>query len=195
MGEGARGALHAGGGPGRSRGGQPVRARAALRCPALLARVGSRYPRRHYNRFSRHIQRAEKSELLLAAEVEKRAPLSHDLETAKTEIQALQDRSPVSPITVKSTGAFYNCPVQSSRPTSKHIATEPWPTSALDFAKDTTGFVAIPQPPWPTLSCDTGPSALAAAGYRCVRIRQDLTERSAIQRYGRARAQEPLRFQ
>ena len=52
-----------------------------------------------------------------------------------------------------------------------------------------------PQPPWPTLSCDTGPSALAAAGYCCVRIRQDRTERSAIQRYGRARAQEPLRFQ
>ena len=45
---------------------------------------------------------------------------------------------------MKSTGTFYSCPAQSSRPTSKHIAVEPWPTSALDFAKDATGFVAIP---------------------------------------------------
>ena len=106
-----------------------------------------------------HIQSAEKSELLLAAEVEKRAALSHELETAKGEIQALQDRSPVSPITVKSTGTFYNCLTQSSRPTSRYIAAEQWPTSGLDFVKDVTGFVAIFQPPWLTLP---SPKARAA---------------------------------
>ena len=63
-----------------------------------------------------HIQSAEKSELLLAAEVEKRAALLHELETAKGEIQAPQARSPVSPVAVKSTGTFYNCLTQSSAP-------------------------------------------------------------------------------
>ena len=36
----------------------------------------------------------------------------------------------------------------------------------------------------------TGPSAVTAAGHCCGRIRQDRTERSVIQRYGRARAHE-----
>ena len=53
--QGARGALQAGGGPGRSRGGRPVRPRAALQCPALLAQVRSRNPCRRCNSSSRHI--------------------------------------------------------------------------------------------------------------------------------------------
>ncbi|KAF8267438.1 Up-regulated during septation-domain-containing protein, partial [Lactarius quietus] len=89
--------------------------------------------------FSRESEHAE-AELLLAAEVEKRAALSNELETAKEEIQALRARSP------------------NSRPASTHAA-EPRPGSSLAFAKDASGFVAILQPLWATLP---SPEARAA---------------------------------
>ena len=121
--------------------------------------------RRHLKKY---LQSAEKSELLLAAEVEKRAALSHELETAKGEIHAQQDSSPISPVTVKSTGAFYNRPTQSSRPTSKHITTGPWPTSALDVAKDATESVRILQLSWPTIPSLKARAARLSGGIRAL---------------------------
>ncbi|KAI9431299.1 Up-regulated during septation-domain-containing protein [Lactarius indigo] len=90
-------------------------------------------------------QSAQEFEGLLAAEVEKRAAMSQELETAKEEIQTLRTRSPIS----------------SSRPasTSTQHPSEPRPTSSIAFAKDATGFVAILQPLWATLP---SPEARAA---------------------------------
>ena len=112
--------------------------------------------RRH---LEKQTQSAEESGLLLAAEVEKRAALSNELETAKGEIQALQARSlPVSPRLQCCTCQRHHSdiyPMQNSRPTSTYTTTtavaEPRPTSALAFAKDAAGFVAILQPLWATL--------------------------------------------
>ncbi|KAH9055308.1 Up-regulated during septation-domain-containing protein [Lactarius vividus] len=80
-------------------------------------------------------QSAQEFEGLLAAEVEKRAAMSQELDTAKGEIQTLRTRSPVS----------------SSRPASTQHPSEPRPASSIAFAKDATGFVAILQPLWATL--------------------------------------------
>ncbi|KAH9009841.1 Up-regulated during septation-domain-containing protein [Lactarius deliciosus] len=78
-------------------------------------------------------QSAQEFEGLLTAEVEKRAAMSQELETAKEEIQTLRTRSP------------------SSRPSSTQHPSEPRPTSSIAFAKDAAGFVAILQPLWATL--------------------------------------------
>ncbi|KAH9022188.1 Up-regulated during septation-domain-containing protein [Lactarius hengduanensis] len=86
-------------------------------------------------------QSAQEFEGLLTAEVEKRAAMSQELETAKEEIQTLRTRSP------------------SSRPSSTQHPSEPRPTSSIAFAKDAAGFVAILQPLWATLP---SPEARAA---------------------------------
>ncbi|KAH8989745.1 Up-regulated during septation-domain-containing protein [Lactarius akahatsu] len=86
-------------------------------------------------------QSAQEFEGLLTAEVEKRAAMSQELETAKEEIQTLRTRSP------------------SSRPSSTQHPSEPRPTSSITFAKDAAGFVAILQPLWATLP---SPEARAA---------------------------------
>ncbi|KAH9174506.1 Up-regulated during septation-domain-containing protein [Lactarius sanguifluus] len=83
-------------------------------------------------------QSAQEFEGLLAAEVEKRAAMLQELETAK---ETLRTRSP------------------SSRPASTQHPSEPRPTSSIAFAKDATGFVAILQPLWATLP---SPEARAA---------------------------------
>lgn len=87
--------------------------------------------RRHLEKQTESVRESER---LLVVEVEKRAAMSHELETAKGEIQALRTRSPVS----------------SSRPASTH-PTEPRPASPIAFAKDAAGFVAVLQPLWATL--------------------------------------------
>lgn len=95
------------------------------------------------------------SELLLEAEVEKRTSLSHELKSAKAEhAGTLSCKSRYHGV-----NDDHNCPTQSSRHNSTHIAAEPQPTSAFAFAKDTTGFVAILQPLWETL-----PSSRSARG-------------------------------
>ncbi|KAH9023077.1 Up-regulated during septation-domain-containing protein [Lactarius pseudohatsudake] len=85
-------------------------------------------------------QSAQEFEGLLTAEVEKRAAMSQELETAKEEIQTLRTRSPtVTP--------------------RRAAVPQPRPTSSIAFAKDAAGFVAILQPLWATLP---SPEARAA---------------------------------
>ena len=99
-------------------------------------------------------QSVQESERLLVEEVEKRAAMSGELETAKEEIQVLRTVS--LRFFIRRCGpAARNvqnscCPTQSSRPASTH-PTEPRPASSIAFAKDAAGFVAILQPLWATL--------------------------------------------
>ena len=101
-------------------------------------------------------QSAQEAENLLAEEVERRAAMSSELETAKEEIQALRTVSLRFLRPARNVQTV--CPTQSSRPVSTH-ASELRPASSIAFAKDATGFVAILQPLWATLP---SPEARAA---------------------------------
>ena len=150
MGTGARGTHHAGKRLDRKRRGWAVRTRAAVRRPALLARVGSWRARRRF---------AEASQEADTERAGVRAPSRSRGGETSSRVEQVGDHQwgdPSAtnhkckcalfyPSAAESTQCSDGCPMQSSCPKSMHT-TEPRPTSSNAFAKDAASFVAILQP-------------------------------------------------
>jgi hypothetical protein len=164
--------------------------------------------RRH---LEKQAQNAEESELLLAAEVEKRAALSNELETAKGEIQALQSRTPISVSVLHSLRSQRDVqtivPSHAEQPsfldshrrgTAAHLRARLRqrchrlrgdPPASLGDTPVSRSARRTAQRRNPAFPCR---QRAYVAQYACGRTRQPRSKRGVNQRYGRTCAQGPL---